>query len=140
MFAAAGLHLDLAAIGFLLGVAATGIAWRFTCPVGWILAPVPMLALAATATVYLSVPDTEASVLLGAALVPLTATSALLRWRGSPAAIAVWSVGLAGAVAAVVARAAGGPWTWAGWWIPKVGLAVFAGVALGWAVTDRRRR
>ncbi len=103
---------------------------------GHALAPIPLLASAATATVYLSVPDTEASVLLGAALVPITAAAILARWRGPWIAVAGWAVVLGAATVAVTRRARPGPWAWGGWWVPKIGLAVVALVAVGWILVD----
>jgi hypothetical protein len=82
-----------------------------------------------TAFVYLSVPDTEAAVLVGGIVVASFVPWLLAGWRSAPLSLGLGIGALAGVSAAAGVAGAAGRWTPLGWIVPKLVLLAGLGVA-----------
>lgn len=118
--------LAVPAAGGLLGAAIATMTnrtgtWRAR-------APLAVLGVA-TAWTYLSVPDTEGTVLVASTLAASLAAWITPASRG-PSRWVAFGLGALGGAVVAVALEGGGRWTLSGWIAPKLTLLVLLGVAL----------
>jgi hypothetical protein len=111
-----------------------GVAHGGVGPLAW----VPALALPVVAAVYLSTPDTEGSVVLAAALVPVAAVARLDQWRGPATTIACWVLSIVAGTAAVAWSDASGQLSLGGWWLAKAALAALEVALVVFALQEFR--
>jgi hypothetical protein len=111
-----------------------GVGHGAVRPLVWL----PVLALPLVAAVYLSVPDTEGSVVLAASLVPVAAGARAGGWRGPRSTLTSWTLALVVGITGVAVAGAADRFSLAGWAAVKVALLAVELVLIGLAVNDFR--